>query len=235
MLWPEATASRAVANLRSVLWRLGKGIDGVIEATHYDLRLGCRVLVDIGDALAVARELLDRSSELDVQWLRQAVRCNLYDDLVPDLGDDDWLDAERERFQQLRVHSLETLADRLIAVGWHGAAIEAALGAIRTDPFRESAYDVLVRAYLAEGSYLEARQQHMSYCRLLQRELRMEPSARFMHLLDDLCVRGSTPGGAAPGARPINSRPGPPRIRPESRAVSEAGRGSRTYPSGARR
>jgi DNA-binding SARP family transcriptional activator len=53
---------------------------------------------------------------------------------------DDWLQMERERFRQLRLHALETLAERFVALGRHAQAIDAALAAVQVDPLRETAF-----------------------------------------------------------------------------------------------
>lgn len=183
-LWPNNRSSRAAANLRSVLWRLQQTCGEVIDASFHDLRLAPCVTVDIHRSTRVAYELLDPSVDMGPEALRQAMQTNFYDDVAPDTGDDEWLSAERERFSQLRVHALESLASRLIKVGWHGPAIEAALGATRADPFRESAYRLLVQAHLAEGSWFEARRQHNAYRELLRAELGLTPSDEFMALLE---------------------------------------------------
>jgi DNA-binding SARP family transcriptional activator len=185
ILWPTARTERAAANLRTTLWRLQQCCRNVIDTTSHDLRLARGVGVDIHQVSAVAFGLTDRANRIDVDELRAAVRCNLYDDITPDVGDEDWLVAERERFRQLRVHALEALAARLIAVGWHGAAIEAALGAIRADPFRESAHRLLIKAHLAEGSRFEARRHHRAYRELLHTELGLAPSDEFITLLNE--------------------------------------------------
>lgn len=193
-LWPETRTSRAAANLRSAIWRLQQSCPGILEASFSDLRLAAGVSVDIAEVTSVAFGLLVPTADPSTAQLGAAVRCNLYDDIDPDIGEDDWLTAERERFRQLRIHALEALADKLIAVGSHGAAVEAALGAIRADPFRERAHHLLITAYLAEGSQLEARRQYNAYCELLRRELGLRPSAAFTALL------GNTTPPAGPGA-----------------------------------
>jgi DNA-binding SARP family transcriptional activator len=182
-LWPEATASRANANLRSVLWRLQRCCADAVEASFHDIRLAPGVTVDIQDVSKIARHLLDRSTTRDAAGLSEALSCNLYDDIVPDLGDEEWLVVERERYRQLHLHALESLSDELIAIGWYGAAVEAALGVTRIDPFRESARRLLVRAYLAEGNRLEAHRQLREYRNLLSRELGLEPTDRLFRLL----------------------------------------------------
>jgi DNA-binding SARP family transcriptional activator len=182
-LWPETRTARATANLRSAIWRLQQSCPGVVEASFYDLRLAAGITVDICAVSTVAFGLLIPSADIGPDQLSAAMRCNFYDDIDPDLGDDDWLVAERERFHQLRIHALEALAGKLIDAGSHGAAVESALGAIRADPFRESAYGLLIRAYLAEGSQLEARRKYNAYRDLLRSELGLEPSADFTALL----------------------------------------------------
>jgi DNA-binding SARP family transcriptional activator len=182
-LWPEATASRANANLRSVLWRLQRCCPEAVEASFYDIRLAAEMTVDIQEVCQIARHLLDRSITRDAAGLSKALSCNLYDDIAPDLGDEEWLVVERERYRQLHLHALESLSEELIAIGWYGAAVEAALGVTRIDPFRESARQLLVRAYLAEGNQLEARRQLKDYRNLLRRELGLEPTDRFLRLI----------------------------------------------------
>ena len=154
-----------------------------MEASFYDIRLAAEVTVDIQEVCKIARHLLDRSIARDATGLSKALGCNLYDDIVPDLGDEEWLVVERERYRQLHLHALESLSEELIAIGWYGAAVEAALGVTRIDPFRESARQLLVRAYLAEGNQLEARRQLKDYRNLLRRELGLEPTDRFLRLI----------------------------------------------------
>jgi DNA-binding SARP family transcriptional activator len=156
----------------------------VIDTSHGDLRLADDIRVDLHEVSTVAFGLIDRAAGMGQDELRAAMRYDLYDDITPDVGDEDWLVAERERFHRLRVRALEALATRLLEVGWHGAAIEAALGVVRADPFRESAHRLLIRAHLAEGSRFEAHERHRAYRELLRTELGLTPSAGFMALLD---------------------------------------------------
>jgi DNA-binding SARP family transcriptional activator len=180
-LWPEVIASRANANLRSVLWRLQRCCPGLIEATFQDLRLPPSVSVDIQEVSRVARQLLNRSVIQDPDGLSQALECNLNDDIAPDLSDE-WLTAERERYCQFRMHALESLTEQLIAAGWYGAAVEAALRVARADPFRESAYTLLIRAHLRKGNRIEAYRKHREYCDRVRDELGLEPSRAFQQL-----------------------------------------------------
>jgi DNA-binding SARP family transcriptional activator len=123
MLWPDLTEERSGANLRSVLWRLRYEGRLLIEATSSRLRLAPTVQVNYRMATARARELLDPSSLHNVEQLDESAFAG---DLLPDWYDE-WVIYERERFRQLRLHALESAAERLVAAGRHAQAIQAAM------------------------------------------------------------------------------------------------------------
>lgn len=195
-LWPDVTAARANANLRSVLWRLQHSCSDALHSTPYDIRFTQAVYVDIYEVQTFARRLLDRSAPLSSCELGQAMRCNLREDIASRLGGGEWLAAERERHRQLRLHALEALTEQLIAVRWFGAAIDTASAAVRADPFRESARQLLVKAYLAEGSLREARRQHAAYRDFLRDRLGLAPTERYMRLLEGMPARTPAPSGS---------------------------------------
>lgn len=97
-------------------------------------------------------------------------------DLLPDWADD-WLVLDRERLHQLRLHVLETLADRLADDGRFGLALDVALAALRSDTLRESAHRSVIRVHVAEGNIGEARRAYARCCDVLRRELGIAPSA----------------------------------------------------------
>jgi DNA-binding SARP family transcriptional activator len=193
LLWPDVTTVRAAANLRSVLWRLQRCCLGVLDSDANDLRLSEGVIVDWYEAVALARRLINRSLDLDSEELGYALGSNFHDDLLPELSDEEWLAAEAEWFRQLRLHALESLSERLTQAGWYGAAIDVAMRAVRVDPFRESAHQALIQAYLAEGNQLAARRQYLAYREMLDREMGLQPSAR---LSDLVSVKGDADGCA---------------------------------------
>jgi DNA-binding SARP family transcriptional activator len=184
-LWPDVPQSRAQANVRSALWRLRPHGPGILTATSADLCLAPHVRTDISTARRVAQRLLDRSRSLPYAWLGQAMRADLYHDLLPG-WDDEWAQPERDRFAEQRKHALEALSERLVSVGWYGTAIDAALAAVQADPLRESSNAALVSAYLAEGNYHEARRRASAFCSLARTELHTRPSDSFNALLEVL-------------------------------------------------
>jgi DNA-binding SARP family transcriptional activator len=186
MLWPDSTEERSVSNLRTALWRIRYEGCSVVQATASHLRLAATVSVDYREITARARHLLDPSTECDVDDLDES--C-FVEDLLPDWYDD-WVVIERERFRQLRLCALESAAERLVAAGRHGQAIQAALMAVCDEPLRESAQRALVRAHLACGNQGEAILQYRRYREALFEELKVAPSPLFERLMLDIWEPG---------------------------------------------
>ena len=194
MLWPETTAIRASANLRSSLWRAHRSCSFLIAASSQQLALAVGVVVDVRAAVACAQRLLDRSAHCEDEDLGASARADLSADLLPDWYDDDWVVAEREQFHQLRLHALETMCERLTAAGRYGEAVDAGLAAVRAEPLRESAHQALVKAHLAEGNRLEAVRQYERCRCLLLDELGLEPSTALRTLLPTPARSGERAG-----------------------------------------
>jgi DNA-binding SARP family transcriptional activator len=182
-LWPDVAPHRLHSTLRSVLWRLRRSCSMVVDSSTNQLRLADRVAVDVLLSTEVARQLLNYSVPPSPEQLGVAMRTNFREDLLPTWVDEDWLAADRERFRQLRLHSLDLLCERLTAAGWHGAAIDAGLASVSADPFRESARSVLIKAYMAERNFQLAAAELGRYRKLLHDELGCEPSRNLCQLI----------------------------------------------------
>jgi DNA-binding SARP family transcriptional activator len=178
-LWPEASTHHAGSSLRSAVARLCRVARDVIEVNGSDLRLMPGVAVDLVQSRRLAARVLDpRRPAFDVD----AALSTLPKDVLPDWYDE-WLIAERECWRQLRLHSLETLAERLATAGRFADAVTAALAAVHAEPLRESARRALVRVHLAEGNQSEARREYERFRALLLAELGVEPTAQLTSLL----------------------------------------------------
>jgi len=177
-LWLHASEERSCASLRSALWRIRSRRDGLIEATVTHVALSGRVAVDVHGAVIAMRGLLSSDAasreELDATYSTG--------ELLPDWYDD-WLDPERERLRQLRLHSLEALCVQLTRAGRLALAIDAGVTAVACEPLRESAQRALIEAHLAEGNVSEAVRQYDSYRALLRESLRIEPSTALRDLV----------------------------------------------------
>jgi len=187
-LWPEATTTRANANLRSSLWRALRTEPGIINASAQEMALATEIRVDIHDAITSAHQLLDKSSVCEDILTRQT-RDDLSSDLLPEWSDNEWVLLEQEQYHQLRLYALEAMAHRLMVVGRHGEAVAAGLAAVQAEPLRESAHRVLIDAHLAAGNRAEAQHQFDQCRRVLLDELGLEPPATLRHLLTQTIIR----------------------------------------------
>jgi DNA-binding SARP family transcriptional activator len=177
-LWPDVPDERALASLRSVLWRLRDLAPGVVEGHQRVIRLQESIVVDVTHLVRASRETAGLGPS-DVGPLAFQFFAG---ELLPDWYDE-WLTEWRERWRQIRLHTLERLARLLTTAGEYELAIDAALAAIRAEPLRESAHRTLIEAHLAEGNASEAIRQFGRYEQLLRTELDIAPSPRMRELM----------------------------------------------------
>ena len=172
VLWLGSNDERAGGSLRSALWKIRQCGGEIIDTTQNCLRIAAGVRVDIRDAIAWARRVCDASLAIADADLRDAFVSG---ELLPNWCDE-WVVIERERLRQMRFHALETLVQRLVALGRHGDALELALTSLRTDPLRESAHRAVISVHLAEGNPSEAIRHYRGYRDRLRTQLGIEPS-----------------------------------------------------------
>lgn len=180
MLWPETTEHRALASLRTGIWRVNQSADRLVTATGGTADLGTGVDVDVQRLVRAALAMM-RAGPAGSPEAAHAV----FDDegeLLPD-WDDEWLLADRERLRQLRLHVLEAVAERLAQAGQYGLAMEAALAALRVDTLRESAHRAVIQVHLAEGNVAEARRAFDLCRQVLVRDVGVEPTTATAALL----------------------------------------------------
>jgi DNA-binding SARP family transcriptional activator len=184
VLWPDYSAVRSLADLRTALWRANHAHVPVVAASGMCLRLRAEVQVDVRTLLAVGRSAPDREAKSVIDDLAGMSWYELSLDLLPDWYDE-WLVDDREGVRQLRLHALEGLTDELSLRGRHAEAIQAALAAVRLEPLRETAHAALIRAHLAEGNRSEARRQFWRCQDVLATELAVEPSESIRRLISN--------------------------------------------------
>ncbi|WP_158610957.1 AfsR/SARP family transcriptional regulator [Micromonospora endolithica] len=102
-------------------------------------------------------------------------------DLLPGWYDD-WVLAERDALQRIRVPLLRHLARTYKEAGEYGNALQAALHLVDMDPLDEQAQDMLIRIHVAEGNLVEARRAYTAYHSRLTAELGMTPPAALRRL-----------------------------------------------------
>jgi DNA-binding SARP family transcriptional activator len=185
-LWLDTPEQRALANLRTALWRLRHPGPAIIEVGGDQLWLSPRVSVDFLELSDLARSMLAGSGTVEPE---SAERLTLAGEILPGWFDD-WVFVQRERFRHLRLHALERACRSLAAAGDYGRAIDAGLAAVAEEPLRESAHLGLIEAHLAEGNRVEALRQFGTYRRLMREELGLPPSARMVAIIADVAAAG---------------------------------------------
>ncbi len=182
ILWPEASEEHAHASLRSAISRLSAIAHEAIVVSPDDIRLAGAVLVDIREARALAHRLVDPGDTGQQDDLTDRAIAALSQELLPDWYDE-WAVAEAEDWRQLRLHALDTLAERLTAAGRYADATSAALAAVKAEPLRETAHAALIRVYLAEGNRAEALAAFEHYRAMLHAELGLDPTPQLLGLV----------------------------------------------------
>jgi DNA-binding SARP family transcriptional activator len=169
-----------------VLWRLPR-LRGrsLVTSTATTLRLSDEVHVDLWEAedltqVLCAEEEPPRAALDDLGLLTR--------DLLPTWYED-WLQVEQESFRQRRLHALEQSAQVLCGRGRFNDALTAGLGAVRSEPLRESAHRRVIEVHLAEGNHAEALRQYHSYRRLLVDELGLNPTPAMRGMVAPLLGR----------------------------------------------
>jgi DNA-binding SARP family transcriptional activator len=180
-LWLDSPEDRAFASLRSALWRLGRHGRPIVQPQAQMLALAGDVEVDLCDAEAEARRVLDGTEAAPSSSQVSA----LSDDVLPDWYED-WIVLERERYRQLRLRALDALCERLTTADRLAEALEAGLAAVAGEPLRESAHRAVIRVHLAEGNIGEALRQYNLCRRLLREQLGVEPSKWMQELIGPL-------------------------------------------------
>lgn len=185
-LWPDSCRSRAAANLRSALWRGRRAGDTtLIDCAGPRLRLAPLVRVDLHQLLRRARQIVGPSPCSLSSPGCQEVIDGFSRDLLP-TWPDEWLLHERARWDEVRLHALETLAQHFLTTENYLTALEAALTAVSIEPVRESAHRIVLKIHIAEGNLASALKYYQRYRGLLQRELGVMPSRQMDELIQPL-------------------------------------------------
>ena len=177
-LWLDVPEWRALGNLRSALWRLRRIGNRMIRSMDDRIALAQEVDVDIVTINDLIGSLARSPCAADLERVPELVAAA---ELLPG-WEDDWIIVERERYRELRVAALEQACQALVSGNDFSGAVQAALAAIESEPFRESPRRLLVRAYLADGNVAEAIRAFEMYRELIQTELGIQPSES-MHML----------------------------------------------------
>jgi len=182
LLWPDSTDAQARTNLRNALFKLRATLPQVESFLVIARQTLCwqpdayfRLDVqDFESAMAWAEQarcMQDQATER--QALEEAVQC-YQGDLLPSCYDE-WIEAERDRLQQMYLGALERLMELLEQADNYAGAIRVAQRLLRLDPLQEAIYRHLMRLHAARGDRGAVSRTYQACAAVLQRELAIEP------------------------------------------------------------
>ncbi|HWE61610.1 MAG TPA: DUF6788 family protein, partial [Chloroflexota bacterium] len=213
--WPEGTLEQGTANLRVLVHRLRKALDGTEGDESY-------VQYD-GEIVALPPDKGQQGSWLDADGFasaahaalagRDAAACRaalaLYTgEYLPGDAYEEWALERREQLQQQRIALLLHQATLCAADG----EIEAAVGCLRAvlaaDRCHEAAALALMRLHTAAGQPAQALRIYRRLAEALRQELDLEPEEETGRLYHALLAQQAVVRPIAP------AEPGPPRNLP---------------------
>ena len=195
LLWPRVAPQSARNNLNVAISGLRRSLESAAPGTyvvhhdgsyslasHLDLwtdvtefesarRAGNR-LIDDGDDVA-AREHLERALEL--------YRGPLFED-----SDAEWLHPDRRLIEERYVAMQERLAALYLRCHDDERALETGHAILRVEPCRETAHQLLMRAYAAQGQYHLAARQYAECVTALERDFGIAPHPDTTAIFRDL-------------------------------------------------
>lgn len=166
-LFTDLPATRALGNLRTIIWRLQEDLPGLVS--------------EPGSSLAIQAATIDyhQVSQWSLAVIQRSADCpnlprSAGKDLLPSWGEP-WLVEPREHLHLLQVNALEASAERFLLAGRFGEASDCALRAGRLDPLRESAVKPLIEVLIRQGNIADALAQYGRFAQRLRREVNAEP------------------------------------------------------------
>jgi two-component SAPR family response regulator len=110
MLWPHAQTRRAIASLRSTMWRLRPvGADPLLDIGPQYIALAEGVAVDWHDAVDHIGSLLERDEPVDPQFVAELLPLLRAGELL-DGWAEPWAASERQRYRALRKAARDELS-----------------------------------------------------------------------------------------------------------------------------
>lgn len=177
-LWPERCEERAMANLRSALWRLRNNAPDLIEASPSTIALADDAWIDTEHLLASLLGTQDGHT-IRVDEMMSPLLPGWYDE---------WVVHEREILRQRSFHCVEAASRTLLDLGRFGQALDLALHAVASEPLRESPHRLAIEAHIAEGNICEARRHYMSYQAMISAEMGVAPSRELRSMVESAAV-----------------------------------------------
>ncbi len=162
------------------------GIPDAVSLKEGMVRLQDRMIeyLDIEQYTALARvgeQLWRQDRELSLEMFEKA--CQMYDELLPETNDLDWLDLYREAFAERQAGMLKRLARHAGAEGRFDQAELYVNEWIRLQPLQEEAHYEMIALLMQSGRKSEASKWYGWWEQTCQRELGSPPMPETKRLL----------------------------------------------------
>lgn len=184
LLWPNYDQSKALANLRHILWEVTQFVgDGWIITEHETIYLNPSA--DLTLDVTQFQSLLARASQQSDPALRiplLVAAAKLYrDDFMSGFSLKDassfneWVLTESENLRRDLASALSMLVEDYSALNQTQSAIPYAQRLIALDPINEAAHSQLMQLYVLTDQHTAAIQQYQTLQKLLRKELNVDP------------------------------------------------------------
>jgi DNA-binding SARP family transcriptional activator len=198
-LWPKSTPSAAANNLHQTLYAARHSLEprvlGCLNLQEGMLSLsggeGRTLSVDVDQFEAAALHAKDSK---DLQAYQSALA--LYSgELLPKDRYQEWTIRRREALQHTYLQLLLNLAQLQESLSNYPTGIETLQRLLAVDPCHEDAHTSLMRLYALSGQRQLALAQFENLKKILQRELKVEPSEETLRLYASIRDKAVQPAG----------------------------------------
>ena len=180
VLWPDSTDERALASLRRAVMQTQHARPGLLHAGRAFVGLDPEIEVDVAEVRRAAEV-----SELPESDDERSHLLTLLsgEELLPGWYDD-WVLAERESLEQMRLRALDRLSRQALDRGDLVLAIDAARSATDIEPHSEAACEVALRAHLARGDLAGVVSEYRRHRDATWDNVGVAPSHRILALVE---------------------------------------------------
>ena len=174
----EASLSALLSRLRGLFRKLGIDADISALSGSVHLILPRELWIDLDaarNALDEAEGLM-RAGRAKEAWPPAVVALSILERGFLHGEEQPWIIRERERIHEERLRALELLAEITLSLGESASSVRFAKLCTDLEPFRESAYELEMRAEMQMGNRAEALRTYERLRKLLADELGTDPS-----------------------------------------------------------